>query len=249
LTGAEFLAWRERAGFTQERAAARLGVTRNTIQNWETGQTGIPPVVETGCKVWERRLKQEDPTHGPVPLIYTSGPMSADSYGPRGPLAMMQQEALPTNASALGRVLELSERTDFHSPLIVDESHDMLGNAIELQRAVAGADNAAPTPWRWQSQAFGKQRNPSGAPAIWRVGSGGAMLIRPSHPRSTRNWISLIVSQSERSSKTSPTRTWRRLSPRSTRSESKTENLVGAIAQAFTWPRAVRNRAHFAGGS
>jgi hypothetical protein len=154
MTGNEFAQWRERAGLTQDGAGARLGVTRTTIQNWESGATGIPTVVDTACQVWERRLKQENPRFGPVTLVYTDGPMFVSPYGRRGPLAMMQQEALPTNAAALGRVLELWGEPSFNSPLIMDETHDILWNAVELQRVAAGEDAAAPTPARWRASAI-----------------------------------------------------------------------------------------------
>jgi len=152
--GTEFLAWRERAALTQEKAAERLGVTRTTIQNWEGGQTGIPAVVETACKVWERRLRQENPALGPVTLIYTDRPMWVDPYGPRAPMAMMQQESQPNNATALGRVLDLWDRPDFTSPFIMTEGHDILWNAVELRRVADGQDAGAPTPRRWRSNAI-----------------------------------------------------------------------------------------------
>lgn len=154
MTGADFLAWRERTGLTQEKAAARLGVTRTTIQNWESGQTGVPPVIATGCQVWERRLKQETPALGPVTLIYTSSPMYVNPYGPRGPVPAMRQESLPNNAAALGRVLALWGGRGFHSPLVLDETEDILWNALELRRVVEGLDPDAPTPRRWRSRAI-----------------------------------------------------------------------------------------------
>lgn len=154
MTGNEFAQWRDRTGLTQDGAAQRLGVTRTTIQNWEGGATGIPAVVDTACQVWERRLKQENPRFGPVTLIYTDGPMFVSPYGRRGPLALMQQEALPTNVAALGRVLELWGEPGFNSPLIMDETHDILWNAVELQRVAAGEDTSAPTPARWRASAI-----------------------------------------------------------------------------------------------
>jgi DNA-binding transcriptional regulator YiaG len=151
VTGTEFAKWRERTGLTQGAAATRLGVTRTTIQNWESGATGVPTVVNTACQLWERRLKQENPRFGPVTLVYTDGPMFVSPYGRRGPLAMMQQEALPTNAAALGRVLELWGEPSFNSPLIMEETHDILWNAVELRRVAHGEDAGAPTPARWRA--------------------------------------------------------------------------------------------------
>jgi hypothetical protein len=142
----EFAAWRKQVGVTQEELAGRwAGVTRATIQNWESGATPIPRAVESACATWKRRLKQENPAIGPVTLIYADGPMFIDPYGPRRRLAMLQQEPYPTNAAVLARVLELWGRDTFHNPFVIEKDGHDLWNGVELQRVVSGDDTGAPT--------------------------------------------------------------------------------------------------------
>jgi DNA-binding XRE family transcriptional regulator len=146
MDASEFSAWRKRAGITQEELADRWArVTRTTIQNWESGATPIPQAVETACTTWERRLKQENPTLGPVTLIFADGPMFIDPYGPRRPLAMMHQEPYQSNAAAIARVVELAGHSDFHNPFVIEKSGEDLWNAIELGRVARGEDSEAPT--------------------------------------------------------------------------------------------------------
>jgi DNA-binding XRE family transcriptional regulator len=141
-----FSTWRKRLGITQEDLAERwAGVTRNTIQNWESGASAIPTAVETACTVWERRLKQENPALGPVTLVYADGPMFIDPYVPRRRLAMMHQEPLQSNTAAIARVVEMWGRDDFHNAFIIEKSGSDLWNIVELGRVVAGEDAHAPT--------------------------------------------------------------------------------------------------------
>ncbi len=141
----ELKAWRERVRLTQQEWADKLKVSRMTVINWESGNTSIPPAVEMSCQVWEARLKQQDPNLGPVTLIYSDGPMFINPYGPRGKLAMMQQEPYPTNAMAIARVQKLWGRNDFHNPFVIEGTGTPLWNAVELGRVVDGTDTGAPT--------------------------------------------------------------------------------------------------------
>jgi DNA-binding XRE family transcriptional regulator len=141
----ELKAWRQRFGLTQDDVAQKFRVSRTTVQNWESGATPITPLVEMSCEIWEPRLRQEDPDFGPVTLIYTDGPLFVDAYGPRQPLAMMQQEPHPSNAAALARVQKLWGRSGFCNPFIVDKSTKPLWNYPELKRVVEGDDLGAPT--------------------------------------------------------------------------------------------------------
>ena len=140
-----FRMWREGVGITQQQIADKLGVSRTTIQNWEGAATPIPQAVEMSCKIWEARLKQENPDLGPVTLVYSDGPMFVDPYGPRRRPAMMQQEPYPTNTAALARVQQLWAREDFHNPFIIEESRTPLWNVVELEKVVSGDDKGAPT--------------------------------------------------------------------------------------------------------
>jgi hypothetical protein len=144
MNATEFRAWRERLGLTQQQIADRLDVSRTTIQNWENN-TPIPQTVDASCKIWEHRLKQENPLIGPLTLIYTDGPMFVDPYGPRRRLAMMQQEPYPTNAAVLARVQQLAGQANFHNPFVIEADQTPLWNAPELTRVIKGEDEGAPT--------------------------------------------------------------------------------------------------------
>jgi DNA-binding XRE family transcriptional regulator len=144
MQAAEFRNWRERLGQTQQQIAERLGVSRTTIQNWES-TTPIPHSVEMSCKVWEHRIRQEDPGLGPLTLIYSDGPMFVDPYGPRRRPAMMQQEPHPTNAAVIARVQQLADSDNFYNPFVIASDHSPVWNAPELDRVIKGEDNGAPT--------------------------------------------------------------------------------------------------------
>jgi hypothetical protein len=95
--------------------------------------------------VWGDRLRKEVAGIGPVTLCYTDGPMFVDPYGPRRKMAMLQQEAYPTNAAALARVRIIWGRPDVHGPFIMEKSGETLWNQVELMRVVDGTDKGAPT--------------------------------------------------------------------------------------------------------
>jgi hypothetical protein len=151
----EFVIWRQRVGITQDIAASKIGVSRNTIQNWETGGSAIPAAVATSCQIWERRLKQENPAFGPVTLIYSDGPMFVNAYGPRPHrVAMMKQEPYPTNAAALSRVVELWGGEEFHNPFVIEASGEALWNVVELARVADGSDSGVRTVAQWKESAL-----------------------------------------------------------------------------------------------
>jgi hypothetical protein len=80
--------------------------------------------------------------------------MFVDPYAPQRRMASMRQEAFPNNAAALGRVLELWDRSDFQNPFILEASGEPLWNSVELSRVVSGDDEGAPTPARWKAKAI-----------------------------------------------------------------------------------------------
>lgn len=145
MTKEEFREWRERFELTQGDVAKRLGVSRNTIQNWERGTSSLPATLDDLCAVWTERLEKERPELGPVILCYSDGPMFVNPYGPRQKLAMLQHEPFPTNAAAVARVKLLWHRSDFHGPFILEKSSKFLWNQVELTHVVNGDDKGAPT--------------------------------------------------------------------------------------------------------
>lgn len=146
MTKEGFREWREGFGLTQGDMAKRFGVTRNTIQNWESGLTAMPSTMETLCEVWGDRLKKEMASLGPVTLCYSDGPMWIDRYGPAHKVPSIQLEPYPTNSAALARVRMIWGRPNVHGPFIsTDEGRVPLWNQVELLRVVDGSDNGAPT--------------------------------------------------------------------------------------------------------
>jgi transposase len=145
MTKKEFRDWRQRFGLTQDEAANLFGVKRNTIQNWEAGATALPGTLEGACEIWTDRLRKQIPDLGPVTLIYADAPMFVAPYGPRGKMAMMQQEPYATNAAAIARVRFLAARPDFQGPFILEKDHKTLWNQVELGRVIDGTDRGAPT--------------------------------------------------------------------------------------------------------
>lgn len=145
MTPVEFRTWRERFGLTQGDLGKRLGVTRNTIQNWENGATALPGMLNDACAVWEDRLKQEMAESGPVTLCYSDGPMWVDAYRPRNRLPSLQLEPYPTNSAALARVKMIWGTEGVYGPFIMEESGGALWNQVQLARVVDGSDNGAPT--------------------------------------------------------------------------------------------------------
>jgi len=145
VTPEEFTTWRKTHGLTQERAAYQFKVTRTTIQNWESGATSLPSGVEDLCKIWGRRFRQVNPGVGPLTLIYSDAPMFVNAFGPRSRPAMMHQEAFATNAAAIARLMFLSAHEGFHNAFIMEESGEMLWNAVEISAIIRGDDHGAPT--------------------------------------------------------------------------------------------------------
>jgi transcriptional regulator with XRE-family HTH domain len=138
MTREDFRKWREKLGLSQGEVATRFNLSRNTIQNWESGATPLPSTIEGACTVWEDRLKKEKADTGPLTLFYADAPLFIDPYDPRGRMAMLQQEPFPTNAAALARVQRLWGRKDFEGPFIIEKSGAPLWNKIELMRVVDG---------------------------------------------------------------------------------------------------------------
>jgi DNA-binding XRE family transcriptional regulator len=145
MSPTEFKQWRERFGLTQSELAKRFGVTRNTIQNYESGATPLPSTIKQAVAVWEDHFKKESADLGPVTLCYADGPMWVDANRPRKRSPMLRQEAYPTNSAALARVRMIWGGEDVHGPFIMERSGSPLWNQVELARVVDGSDSNAPT--------------------------------------------------------------------------------------------------------
>jgi hypothetical protein len=110
MNGSDFRRWRTSYGLSQQELGDRMGVTRTTIQNWEAQVGELSTIAANGVKIWDRRLRQEEPLRGPVTLIYADGPMMLSSQGPQR-VAMMQQESHLSNAAVLCRVQLLASHS------------------------------------------------------------------------------------------------------------------------------------------
>jgi transcriptional regulator with XRE-family HTH domain len=144
-TPADLKRWREKFGLTQTELGKRFGVTRNTIQNYESGTSALPIPIRQAYAVWDDQLKKEMAELGPVTLCYANGPMWVDPYRPRNQFPMLHQEPFATNAAALARVRMIWGRDDVHGPFILERSGNPLWNQNELARVVDGTDINAPT--------------------------------------------------------------------------------------------------------
>ena len=61
MNGSDFRRWRTGYGLSQQDLADKMGVTRNTIQNWEAQSGDLSTIAANGVKIWDRRLRQEEP--------------------------------------------------------------------------------------------------------------------------------------------------------------------------------------------
>ena len=139
MNGSDFRRWRTGFGLSQQDLADKMGVTRTTIQNWEAQSGDLSTIAANGVKIWDRRLRQEEPLRGPVTLIYADGPLMLPSQGPQR-VAMMQQESHLSNAAVLCRVQMLASHPRFFNPFVMEGDRYDLWNMMELQRAIDGDD-------------------------------------------------------------------------------------------------------------
>lgn len=145
MTPADLKRWREQYGLTQTELARRLGVTSNTVQNYESGASALPDAIKQTCAVWEGQFKKETADLGPVTLCYADGPMWVDPYRPRNRHPMLRQEEYPTNSAALARVRIIWGDDGVHGPFITEKSGNPIWSEDELARVVDGSDKNAPT--------------------------------------------------------------------------------------------------------
>lgn len=147
----EFLRWRRMIGYTQEKAAEKLGVVRSTIVNWESETGRVPLSIDLACCELTRRWKQR-PEFGPVHLVYTDSRETS-------PTSKLHCETHTNNDAAIRRALTLSH--DLINPLILDGNSvvwsvtDLLYQCeLRRERTTSGASETA----ELSTQAHGKPR-------------------------------------------------------------------------------------------
>ena len=137
MNGTGFREWRQNMKLTQAEVADKFQVSRNTIQNWEGSDGPLPIIVQQGCQVWERHIRQTWPDLGPVTLGWADGPTFV-SPGER--FGMIQSKAFRTNAEALEYVRARWGEDNFRLPFIrYGEFGIELWNAEELRQVVSTA--------------------------------------------------------------------------------------------------------------
>jgi len=142
MNGSGFRDWRTSMKQTQAEVAEKFQVTRNTIQNWESTEGPLPIIIQQGCQVLERRIKQTWPDLGPVTLGWLDGPTFV-SPGQRA--GMIQSRSFKTNSEALKYVRKRWNDQDFQMPFVRYEEFGLeLWNVVELERVASGADTDAP---------------------------------------------------------------------------------------------------------
>jgi DNA-binding XRE family transcriptional regulator len=125
-SAADFKAWRKRLDLTQEEAGKRLGVSRVTIQNWESGTTPIPKMAFAACEIEEMRWRQR-PEFGPVLMEYWRHRRKV-GYGQASPNSNDQviSESFANNETALEKAVELKEREGIFFGLVWSEDRRYL---------------------------------------------------------------------------------------------------------------------------
>lgn len=130
MDAADFRKWRTTLGYRKAAAARLLGVSRNTIQNWERGFTRVPTIAELASRELTRRWKQR-PDFGPVALLYADEPVwPKPDYPFRTIFARCELQA--DNEMAIRQALRLRETVSFHHPLVIDQDGGIVWTTPDL---------------------------------------------------------------------------------------------------------------------
>lgn len=122
--------WRKRLGYNQVEAAARLGVQRGALQNWEQEVRPIPLTVELACKELERESQQRADV-GDVLLISTDGPIvqsSDEIYH----VPLLRCEVHVNSNTAIEAVRGLRSDATLTSSLILSKDGTVIWDAHEV---------------------------------------------------------------------------------------------------------------------
>lgn len=121
--------WRKKLRYTQCEAAMMLGVSRGTIQHWESERNPIPLAVELACieltRCWKRR-----PEFGPVTLVYADSPLVQEAEGPY--FLAVQCQHCGNNASAIIQASQLRGSPQFNNPFILDNDGEIIWSSLEI---------------------------------------------------------------------------------------------------------------------
>ena len=129
-----FKKWRRELGYTQLEAGEKLGLSRGTIQYWESEIRPVPLAVELACqellRLWKRR-----PQFGPVTLLYADDPISLETSASVGSI-LVRSERHPDNENALKSAARPRETRTLFIALIVGDDGNVVWSGPELLREI-----------------------------------------------------------------------------------------------------------------
>jgi DNA-binding XRE family transcriptional regulator len=129
-----FKKWRLELGYTQLEAGEKLGLSRGTVQYWESEIRPVPLAVELACqellRLWKRR-----PQFGPVTLLYADDPISLEASAAVGSIPA-QSERHPDNENALKSAARPRENMTLSVAFIVEDDGNVVWSGPELLREI-----------------------------------------------------------------------------------------------------------------
>lgn len=135
MIGTDFRTWRNELKLTQEAAGNRFGVSRFTVQKWESGQLEIPSYVKHLAMWITREIKQRQDDF-PVQLAYaTEEPWLKEGR----PLSMIVLEDFPNNTAMLRHVHQLIRSgTALHLASVIEKGKPEISiwNREELHKEI-----------------------------------------------------------------------------------------------------------------
>ena len=136
-----FKKWRRELGYTQLEAGEKLGLSRGTIQYWESEIRPVPLAVELACqellRLWKRR-----PQFGPVTLLYADDPISLETSASVGSI-LVRSERHPDNENALKSAARPRETMTLFIALIVGDDGNVIWSGPELLREIDARKDAS----------------------------------------------------------------------------------------------------------
>ena len=133
MNAKDFREWRNALGYTQLEAAAKLGFTRVTVQNWERGRTRLPKFIELACLELTRQWKQ-CPEFGTVALVHSEKPFWPNPDDNTRQI-FIECELFANNEIAIRQALRMSKtKNNFGHMLIIERGGDVLWDAPALVR-------------------------------------------------------------------------------------------------------------------
>lgn len=103
MIGTDLREWRNDLKLTQETAGARFGVSRYTVQKWESGELDVPSHVDQLAVFITREIKQRQDDF-PVQLAYATSEPWLESGRP---LAQIVLKEFPNNTAMLRDVHQM----------------------------------------------------------------------------------------------------------------------------------------------